>query len=379
MNRAKEIIEYFRDFNENAPVRLAQLKQSSGKKMVGWSCNYAPIELVLAADMLPVRLLSRPGPTTLADSSVQSFCCNVARSYLEQLHRGELAYMDGFVTPKVCDCLNHVHEVQAHHKMCTFTHFLQMPHELESVPSVVAWEGNIAEYKTALEELSGVEITVERLSAAVAAVNETRQLLRSLYALRKGPRPPISGEEVLHVVLAGMMAPTPEYNAKVRELVEALDGQGAEQQAVRLMVVGATIDFTEMGIFHEIETTGGLIVSDEMCTGSRWIYRDVQTDIDPFAAVAKRYHYAGMCAAKYPAQKVRMENVARLATEFNAEGVVILVEKFCDPFAFSAPDTEKMLREQLGLPVLVLESAEVQGLGQVKTRTQGFVETIRGV
>jgi benzoyl-CoA reductase subunit C len=310
---------------------------------------------------------------------VQAFCCNVARSYLEQLHKGDLAYLDGFITPKVCDCLNHVHEVQTHRKMCAFSHFLQMPHELESAPSEVAWEGNMAEFKAAVEAFSGASITAERLSAAVAALNETRQLLRSLYELRKQPRPPISGEEVLHVVLAGMMAPTPEYNANVRELVAALENRQAEGDGVRLMVVGSSIDFTEMGIFHEIETTGGMIVTDEMCTGTRWIYRDVKTDQDPFKALAKHYHYAGMCAAKYPAQKVRMDNVARLARAYSVEGVVIVVEKFCDPFAFSAPGTEKVLRDELGLPVLVLESAEVQGLGQVKTRTQGFVETIRGV
>lgn len=379
MSKAEQILQYFRDFNENAPARLGQLKQSSGRKMVGWTCNYAPIELVLAADMIPVRLLSRPGSTTRADASVQAFCCNVARSYLEQLHKGDLAYLDGFVSPKVCDCLNHVHEVQGHHKMCAFSHFMQMPHELESAPSVVAWEGNIEEFKAALEAFAGVEITAERLTTAVEALNETRQMLRSLYELRKQNHLPIRGEDVLHVVLAGMMAPTPEYNAKVRELVAALEGQEADGQGVRLMVVGSSLDFTEMGIFTEIESTGGLIVTDEMCTGTRWIYRDVQTDMDPFQAVAKRYHYAGLCAAKYPAQKVRMDNLARLARDYNVEGAVIVVEKFCDPFAFSAPDTEKTLREQLGLPVLVLESAEGQGLGQVKTRTQGFIETIRGV
>lgn len=379
MNKAEEILEYFRDFNDNAPARLAQLKQSSGKKMMGWTCNYAPIELVLAADMIPVRLLSRPGPTTRADVSVQAFCCNVARSYLEQLHKGELAYLDGFVTPKVCDCLNHVHEVQSHRKMCALSHFMQMPHELVSAPSMVAWEGNIGEFKAALEAFSGVQITADGLSTAVASLNETRRLLRDLYELRKQPHPPIRGEEVLQVVLAGMMAPTAEYNAKVRELVAALEGQGTDAQGVRLMVVGSSVDFTEMGILHEIEATGGLIVTDEMCTGTRWIYRDVKTDEDPFQAVAKRYHYAGMCAAKYPAHKLRMDNVSRLARDYSVEGVVIVVEKFCDPFAFSAPDTEKLLHDQLNLPVLVLESAEVQGLGQVKTRVQGFIETIRGV
>jgi len=146
MREDEKIVDYFKEFNENASARLAELKRSNGKKMVGWTCNYVPIELVLAAGMLPVRLLSHPDATTLADESVQSFCCNVARSYIEQLRSGKLAYLDGLVTPKVCDCLNHAHEVQKHHKVCAFSHFLQMPHELESAPSRIAWQGNIEEF-----------------------------------------------------------------------------------------------------------------------------------------------------------------------------------------------------------------------------------------
>jgi benzoyl-CoA reductase subunit C len=132
-----------------------------------------------------------------------------------------------------------------------------------------------------------------------------------------------------------------------------------------------------MEMLEEFEKTGGVFVTDDMCTGTRWIYREVETNKDPFGAIVDRYHYSGFCAAKYPTS-TRFENIKKLAKEYKVQGAVVILEKFCDPFGFANPDTEKMLKE-MGIPVLMLESAEVGALGQARTRAQGFFEMIKGV
>lgn len=378
MKETSTLIKEFVDFNKNAPEKLRELKERTGKKMVGWTCNYVPTELIVAADMIPVRLLSRPYSITLAEASLQSFSCNVSRSYLDQLLKGQLDFLDGVVTPKVCDPLLYGHDIQQRHNCCAYSYFIQMPGELKSPPSKVWWENDVSLFKQSLENLSGKEITERSMKEAIALSNTTRQLLKKLYQMRKESDPPLYGFQVLQVVLAGMMAPTAEYNLKVEQLLKDLsDAERIPQDNVRLMVIGSTIDFTEAELLEEFEKTGGVFVTDDMCTGTRWIYREVETSKDPFSAIVDRYHYAGFCAAKYPGS-TRFENIKKLAKEYKVQGAVIILEKFCDPFGFADPDTEKMLKE-MGIPTLMLESAEVGALGQARTRAQGFFEMIKGI
>lgn len=378
MSEANELIREFVDFNKDTPNHLRELKKKTGKKMVGWTCNYIPTELIIAAGIIPVRLLSRPSTITVADLSLQNFACNIARSVLDQLLKGELDYLDGIVTPKVCDTLIFTHDIQQRHNCCDFSHFVQMPGEVVSKSSKIWWQNDVLLFKRALEEFSGNEITEKSMEEAIEFCGTTRKLLRSLYELRKGSHPPLYGHEILQVVLAGMMAPTPEYHAKVKRLVDALPVSPKKNaNKVRLMVIGSTIDFTEMALIEEFEKEKGIFVTDDMCTGTRWIYRDVEAGKDPLAAITDRYHYAGFCAAKHDSN-VRMENIRKLAQAYKVEGAVVILEKFCPPFGFSYPDTKMMFKE-IGIPTLLIESAETEALGQSKTKAQAFFEMIRGV
>jgi benzoyl-CoA reductase subunit C len=378
MGDVSELIREFVDFNKHTPEKMRELKEKTGKKMIGWTCNYVPTELIMAAGMIPVRILSRPDSITLAEASLQSFACNVSRSYLDQLLKGQLDYLDGVVTPKVCDPLMYGHDMQQRHRCCEYSHFIQMPAELESAPAKVWWENDVMLFKKSLEEFSGNKMTKESMKAAIDLSNKTRQLLRELYQRRKESNPPIYGHQVLEVVLAGMIAPGDEYNGKVEKLLQDLpEVEKVSADKVRLMVIGSTIDFTEMDLLEEFENTEGVFVTDDICTGTRWIYRDVAVDKDPVNAILDRYHYAGFCAAKYPSS-IRFDNIKKLAREYTVQGAVIILEKFCDPFGFAEPDTERMLKE-MQIPTLMIESAEVGALGQARTRAQGFFEMIKGV
>lgn len=380
MSAAGELVQSFVDFNENMPERMRKLKARTGMKMIGWTCNYVPVELIMAAGMIPVRILGRPQAVTLADASLQSFACNVSRSYLDQLLRGQLDFLDGVVTPKICDPLMYAHDIQKRHNCCDFSHFIQMPSEVLSVPSKIWLDKDLAIFRESLEEFSGNRITDESIRGAVERCNRMRSLVRKLYRMRKADNPPIYGNEVLQVVLAGMTAPTEEYVRDLSKLLENLSKAGPlPKEKIRLMAIGSTVDFTEMDLLREFEATRGVFVTDDMCTGTRWAFWNIETGngADPFSSVVDAYHTSRICAGRHPGD-LRLETVVNLAVEYRVQGIVIILEKFCDVFGFATPDTEKMLKSK-GFPTLVIESAEVSALGQVRTRAQGFFEVIAGV
>jgi benzoyl-CoA reductase/2-hydroxyglutaryl-CoA dehydratase subunit BcrC/BadD/HgdB len=63
----------------------------------------------------------------------------------------------------------------------------------------------------------------------------------------------------------------------------------------------------------------------------------------------------------------------------NAQGVVNLMVKYCEPHNLWYPDVKKSL-EKAGIPEFLLETDhEIMSLWQIKTRLQAFVEMIGGV
>jgi benzoyl-CoA reductase/2-hydroxyglutaryl-CoA dehydratase subunit BcrC/BadD/HgdB len=75
----------------------------------------------------------------------------------------------------------------------------------------------------------------------------------------------------------------------------------------------------------------------------------------------------------------RFNHVAQLAKQFDVDGVIMFLVKYCDTHMFDAP----YLRDQLkavGLPVLYLEwEHSMSGFASLKTRIEAFVEMIGGI
>ena len=378
MKNANELIKPFSDFNMSVSENLWKLKEDTGKKMIGYDCTYVPVEMILAADMIPVRMLSHPQTITLADASLQSFSCNICRSYLDQLLKGELKYLDGLVTPKVCDTLQYAHDIQRQNKCVDFDYFLQLPAETSSDASKAWWEDELIAFKEALENFSGNRITEKKMLEAIKFMNNIRKTLRDIYKIRSEKKPAIYGYQVLEVVLAGMIAPTKDYQLKLEQFRDdLLELDEISEDKIRLLLIGSSVDFTELELLKEFESSQGIFVTEETCTGTRWIMRDIDTSGDPFTSILYRNWYSGFCSAKYPSH-VRFDTIKKLAESGKVEGSVIILEKYCDPFGFAVPDTKKTLND-MGIHTLIIEASEVGALGQVKTRAQAFFEMIRGV
>jgi len=108
----------------------------------------------------------------------------------------------------------------------------------------VEWfRGEIATFKDSLKDHFGVFISDDRLWKAIKIHNETRRLQRQLYELRKKKAPPITGAEVLAVMVAGTAMPREEYNKLLKELVDELShAEGHSDYRARLMLIGGILD-----------------------------------------------------------------------------------------------------------------------------------------
>lgn len=366
------MIEEFRNTFRNRQQALRE-EAGRGKKVAGWVCTYVPEEILYAAGMLPVRVVGGVGDTSAADAHLYSNVCSFARGCLEEGLSERYNFLEAYVAVNTCDNIRRLYDVWSHYLKTPVTHILALPHKITET-STTFFRQELERLKDHLEQHTGRKITDDDLQEAITTYNRTRQLLGQLYALRTSDAPPISGTEVLEVVLAAMQMDKATYNQRLEQLLQELSGrQGDASGKIRLMVVGSELDSADY--LQTIEDQGGIVVADDLCNGTRYFMDPVESSSDPLGALARRYLSKGPCARMRPTTE-RQNRIKQMIQEYKVQGVIYEVIKFCDIYGEDYPLFRDEMKE-LGVPVLALSrEATFSGAGQLKTRVQAFFESI---
>jgi bzd-type benzoyl-CoA reductase N subunit len=350
-----------------------------GGKVVGYFCSYGPEEVITAAGMLPMRVRATGSTgTDMADTYLSSINCSFCRHALNAGLRGDYDFLEGVVWLNNCDHVRRIYDNWRRKVDTPLAHMMSLPKT--STDLQVGWfHDELVNFKKALEERLGIEITDEKLWQAIKVHNETRRLLRQLYNMRKSDAPPITGAETLAVVVASTAMPRAEYNEMLKELLGELKGvDGITDYQVRLMLVSSILD--DPNYIKVIEDMGGLVVTDSMCFGTRIFWTDVEEQGgDPLQALAKYYiQDKPACPRMFDKQSSRSKFIRDMVKEFKVDGVIGLRMVYCDLYTGELFMLDKDLKEA-SIPLIRLDREyAVVGAGQLRTRAQAFVESIGG-
>jgi benzoyl-CoA reductase subunit C len=228
-------------------------------------------------------------------------------------------------------------------------------------------------FKEAVEKWVGKEIPNSALEEAIEVYNENRRLMKQIYDLRKSDNPPLTGEEAMFLSLSSQMVDKKEHNEALRQLLEELPGRNLSRDVgTRLMIMGSEDDDIEF--INMVESVGGTFVIDDHCTGSRYFWNEVEKDGgDLLEAIADRYIQRPACPTKDWEERRRIPHVMKLARDYNAEGVILIQQKFCDPHELDIPMVKQNFEEN-GFPTLFLEFDVTVPIGQFRTRVEAFLE-----
>lgn len=348
-----------------------------GGKAVGYMCSHVPEEILVAAGIAPLRLRA-PGctATTTADAIMSHLNCSYVRSCLEYVLTARFDFLDGFVFTNGCDHSRRLYDVLRETREQAFMHFLSVPHKAGSDQSVSWFRGEIDRLARGVEQVFGVEITDDALRSAIDTCNETRDLLRRLYEMRKAEAPPISGSDALAVVVAGWSAPREEYNVLLGKLIDELESaDGITGHGARLMIAGSggCDDPAYLAVFEDL---GGLVVTDSLCFGSRSFWLPVGRTGDPLMDLARSTLERPHCAGMTDRVAERSAFVVQMARDWNADGVIFQWIRYCDLWGGQLLHLRRAL-EEAGIPLLSLEREYALGTnGRLRTQAQAFLERI---
>jgi len=371
-------MERFKEANRAFPKSPEILSaKARGQKVMGWVCTYVPEELLHAAGALPVRISGYAKETDLQDGTAYFYVnnCSFARSCLQLGLRRQYEYLDGFVAGSTCDAARRLFDLWRNYVPVPFSHVMTVPRKY-SDRALDLYYIQVLELKKGLEDHLGVDITNEALMKSVALHNESRSLLRALNDLRKLDEPPIDGSQTMEVLNASSRMPKETFNDCLRSLLRDLERSKPRAKGkARIMIAGSALNNADF--IQSIERIGGLVVTDELCTGTRYWADPVAVGDheEPLKAIARRYLNNFPCARMYPSEE-RFQRILDLTREFRVDGVISQTIRYCSPYSNDLPLLSDLLSRN-GIPMLSLDvEYGTSGSGQILTRVQAFLEML---
>jgi bzd-type benzoyl-CoA reductase N subunit len=363
--------------------RARELK-AAGKKVIGYLTALGPVEILTAAGVVPLRLKGNVSEAiTKGDAYMETIVCPFVRNVFDAAVKGKYDYLDGMVLPHQCDSIDRTNETWSYNLKLPYWHFLNVPHVTDD-PSIDFMKEILRVFIGTLEKFTGQKITDDAIAQAVKAHNENRRLMRELYALRKGNPPLISGTEMMKVLVAAMSLPVDESSALIKSVTDEVKQRkaGPDGKSARIMLIGDQIDDT--AIIDAIEGTGARLVMDDLSIGSKMYWQDVDATADPLQGIAERYlrklkiptTFVGSGDNYQQILEERFGHMKKYIKEFNVNGVILFIYKYCDPYGFEVPAIKSFI-EADGTPVLYVEDEySTATLARLRTRIEAFLEMI---
>jgi benzoyl-CoA reductase/2-hydroxyglutaryl-CoA dehydratase subunit BcrC/BadD/HgdB len=388
-----QAMEYFDEvanlFGQRPKEILAE--KEKGKKVIGYSCLFAPAELILAADAIPVRVNSGwYDAAKIGDRVVPVEVCPVIRSTIGAEMIGLSPFLDmsdALISVLTCDGMTKMSEILSDSKTVWC---MNVPRVKDSVQSLRFWNDEIKNMKEQIEKFTGNRITRKNLKKAITETQQATKAFRRLENLRKG-QPVIMGRDAMLVNQTYLWDDRVRWTEKTEALCDELEKRAQRKDWVcppetpRVMVTGTPMfwpDNWKLPTLVEEANPKGIIVADELCSGERILTDPVGIDEwtmdDMLTAIGERYLMASTCACftSGDGNEDRINWLLTKAKESNVQGVIYYVVRGCMLYAMEYTRVKKAL-DKLNIPTYYLDTDYTrEDVGQMKTRVEAFLEML---
>ena len=367
-----------------------RLSKESGSKIVGYFCAYIPEELITAAGMIPLRLVSGTSPEAMhaGEQYLQSYTCPYIRTCIGNKATGNPYYemLDAVCVACTCDGMKKLQEYwKKYFNIPVFTVGVpQTSNRFRTRKQAIDYfREELDDLKKNLEKLSGTKITNKRLREAVRTHNLIRGRMRRLYDYLKEESSSISWRDVFQISHAGFLVDRPEFLKETTRIVGELKTPPRVEKKTdtrtRIMLYGSVMALEDTKVLDLVERARAKIVADALCTGSRFWRKDVSLDGPLMEGLVERYLHNTPCP-NMTDTAMRLNYVIAGARGSHAQGMIYYSLKSCDTFRSEVKIFKEALKKELNIPTLLIETEySPADIGTTRTKIEAFLEMLRGV
>lgn len=388
-----EAMQYFDEVADLFGKREKELQaaKESGKKVIGYLCMFAPTELILAADAIPVRVNSGwYDAAKLGDRIVPVEVCPIIRSTIGAKMVSLSPYLelsDALISVLTCDGMTKLSDILSDSKpVWTMT----SPRVKDSNHAMRFWREELLTVKGQIEELTGNKITGKKLKSAIELTQKATKAFRRLQEIRKGA-PVIMGRDAMLVNQTYMWDDIKRWTEKTEALCDELEEMVREKNwacppdTPRVMITGTPMiwpDNWKVPTLIEEANPQGVLIADELCSSERLLYDPVGVDEwsmdDMLKAISERYLMASTCPC-FTSKNGNEDRINWLLTkvkDWKINGVIYYVVRGCMLYAMEYTRVKRVL-DRLNIPVYYLDTEYTrEDVGQLKTRVEAFLEML---
>lgn len=348
---AKELLERFEEAAAN-PRRQMDRYLAEGRKVILTAPVYTPEELAHALGMVPMGVWGADTELGEAKRYFPAFICSIVQSITELGIRGAYQGASGILIPSLCDSLKVLGE-----------NWKYAVPEIPFIPMIYPQNRKTDFGKTftlrgyervaaALEKIAGEPLSPEKLAGSIAVYNAHNEAMRQA-ARVMADHPEINAKERSAVFKSAHFMRKEEHTELVRELIAALDREGAgDNRKIRIVTTGILANSPSLlGI---IDRCGLQIVADDVAAESRQYRTDTEQGENPMECLAGKYCAMDNCSVLYDAGKKRIGLIVEMAKEMKADGILMVLTKFCDPEEFDYPLLKRAC-EDAGISMVQVE------------------------
>lgn len=354
-------------------AELQELK-ARGEKVIGYLCNYVPVEIIFAAGAVPVRLAQADYHSAVAGKElIRVDACPFCQSTLGKLNSDPIyQLLDGIVFVNTCDLMRRLPELAATRvKVPIFQIYL--PRTAEPLPArITEFTRQLQRLADFLKNITGIEVDRANLIRAITIYNQLRAKLRTLEQFRPHPGFGLKTAEFFDLIALATLLPPAATGNLIDRIINQAPPPNRDKHTPRVLLAGSIIAESDRDIINLIEEQA-VIVADVVCTGARFIAEDIHPGADPLNALACYYFNRNPCACRRPNDRL-FQHIQQLIIERGVQGIVYQTLLYCDPWRFEA----RQLRVQTQLPMLEIDhDYSRQNYEQLRTRIEAFIELLR--
>ena len=373
------LLNEFKECSEH-PYRVISAYKQEGKKVIGVLPYFAPVELVVAAGMVPMGIWGSNKKTIAqAKEYCATFYCTIAQLALEMLLDGTLDQLDGIITPTICDTLRPMSQnfrVAMEGKLPCI--FLAHPQNRKPAFGLQFTVDQYMHVKSELENISGNTITDEALRDAIKVMNRSRKARREFVKLAGQHPEAISAVERSAVLRSAWFMEPAVHAQKLEELNEELSKLPASNWKGRKVVTSGII-CDNPKLLQIFDDNNIAIAADDVAQETRAFRVDASEEGDPMMALAQQFadqDYDVLLYDEHSNKNRRADYVVQMVKESGAQGLVLFMQQFCDPEEMEYPYLKKALNAA-GIPHVKLGvDQQMRDFGQASTAIQAFADVL---
>lgn len=371
----RQILDVLEDVTYH-PNRELRNYLDAGKKIIGSFHSFAPEVLVYAAGMMPFGMWGDELEVNLARKYFPPNTCGVILTTFEKAMRGDYSGMSAVMFPVLCDSLRCATQNWKYAVPNTEIIPIMYPKNRKSKGARKLLYSQYSEIKARMEKISGREITSEMLKESIVKQNAHNRVMREFIEIvGKHPREILPSARYA-VFQSSYFMDIVKHTELVRQLNLLLKQEESERfNGVRVITTGMTADYQELlDIFEDNKIA---VLMDEVVSESKQFQYDIPLEKDSLSGLVQQYMNTESCSFMTDGKLPREELILKLVKKYNADGVIILMTKFCDPEEYDYPVIKAVLQEH-GIPCLKIEvDKQTQRYEQAATAVQSFQEMIR--